>query len=217
MSLRTLASALGVGALAALVAAAGLELRGGNAGLAPAVAAQAEASGVLHPVTAVLLNFRSYDTWLELIVLVIAATGALQGRLQAAPLESRLAGDPLAAWLLTALIPLTVLAAGYLLESGAYAPGGAFQAGAVLAATLVLLHLTGRRTLTALPTALVRVGLVLGAAVFALAAAAGLVLENALLAYPPALAGAVIVAIESAATISIAIALAALVTGQIER
>ena len=35
------------------------------------------ASGVEHPVTAVLLNFRSYDTLLEIAVLVIAAMAGI--------------------------------------------------------------------------------------------------------------------------------------------
>jgi membrane-bound serine protease (ClpP class) len=129
---RTLATALVVGAIAALVGRAGFELRSGDAGPAEAVATKMGGSGVAHPVTAVLLNFRSYDTWLELIVLVVAALGALQGRLRAAPVESRLARDHLVATLLAALVPLMVLVAGYLLKAGAYAPGGAFQAGAVL-------------------------------------------------------------------------------------
>jgi multisubunit Na+/H+ antiporter MnhB subunit len=213
---RIAASALAVGVLAALLARAAYELRAAGGGLGAAVSAQLAASGVAHPVTAVLLNFRSYDTWLELIILLLAAAGALQGRLQSAPAPGGLAGDPLLAWLVTALVPLMMLAAGYLLQAGADAPGGAFQAGALLGAALVLLHFAGRNALSLLPAALVRVLLVLGAAFFAIAGVAGLALENALLQYPPQHAHAAILAIEAAATASITVALAALVIGQMD-
>ena len=41
------------------------------------VLTQLEASGVTHPVTAVLLNFRGYDTLLEVVVLLLALLGVL--------------------------------------------------------------------------------------------------------------------------------------------
>ena len=205
-----------MGALGALLGRAAFELREGSAGLAASVDAQMGAGGVAHPVTAVLLDFRSYDTWLELVVLLLAAIGALHGRFQAAP-PAGLARDPLLASLLVALVPVMLLAAGYLLHAGAQGPGGAFQAGAVLGAALVLLHLGGRPALSAMPAALVRALLVLGAACFAIAGAAGLVLEGALLQYPAGYAGAAILTLEAAATASIAVALAALVIGQADR
>ena len=39
------------------------------------IAGALDVSGVSHPVTAVLLNFRGYDTLLELVVLLIALAG----------------------------------------------------------------------------------------------------------------------------------------------
>lgn len=113
--------------------------------LAVHVAAKLEASGVRHPVTAVLLNFRGYDTLLEIAVLLLALLGVLAAsdserstglRLSAAPL-------PLLQAMVRVLAPLMVLMAGYLLWAGAHRPGGAFQAGAVLAAAVVLLYLAG--------------------------------------------------------------------------
>ena len=44
-------------------------------GLSAAVAERISESGVSHPVTAVLLNFRGYDTLLELVVLLLALMG----------------------------------------------------------------------------------------------------------------------------------------------
>lgn len=215
MKRMTLVSAAATGALALLLGRAALELRETPQGLGAVVDAGLAQSGVTHPVTAVLLNFRSYDTWLELIVLVLAVTGAVAARFELAPRAGAFGGDPLAAHLVAALIPLMLLAGGYLLYAGSHAPGGAFQAGAVLAAAFVLLHLSGHGRI-ALSPGLTRALLVLGAAAFAFAAIAGLAREGALLAYPPAHAGAVILALEIAATASIAVALAALVVGQMK-
>lgn len=215
MKRATLASALAVTALAVLLARAVFELRTDDAGLASAVSAQMAASGVSHPVTAVLLNFRSYDTWLELIVLLLAAAGALRGGYAPGSAVRRFAGDPLVHRLVIVVVPLMVLTAGLVLHAGSRAPGGAFQAGALLGAAWVLLHLSGHRA-PALAAPAVRVLLVLGAAAFAIAALAGLALEGALLQYPPQYAGAAILAIEAAATLSIALVLATLVIGHIE-
>ena len=64
---RLLAAALSL-AVGGLVAWAVLGLPE-SAGLREAVTAQMDRSGVSHPVTAVLLNFRGYDTLLEVAVL----------------------------------------------------------------------------------------------------------------------------------------------------
>src|SRR5690606_25916140 len=95
-------------------------------------------SGVAYTVTAVLLNFRAWDTLLELAVLLLALLGARQ----LGPVRLELS-DPwplLRAWS-RILAPLLVLAGGYVLWRGSSAPGGAFQAGALLAAGVVLLRL----------------------------------------------------------------------------
>src|SRR5690606_39054481 len=95
-------------------------------------------SGVGHPVTAVLLNFRSWDTFLELAVLLVALLGArsvLRPNLALAPTWT-----VLRVWS-KSLAPILVIVGGYILWRGADAPGGAFQAGALLAAGAVLLRL----------------------------------------------------------------------------
>ena len=94
-------------------------------------------SGVEHPVTAVLLNFRAWDTLLELLVLLLALLGARQ-----APGDlPRYRGWSLSISWSRLLSPLLLLVSGYLLWRGAAAPGGAFQAGALLASGLVILRL----------------------------------------------------------------------------
>jgi multisubunit Na+/H+ antiporter MnhB subunit len=172
--------------------------------LAPALLAQVPASGVSNPVTAVLLNFRAYDTLLELAVLLTASLGVLA--LGPAPRGYRPAG-PVLAGLVQQLAPLLVLVAGYLLWAGAHAPGGAFQAGALLAAVGVLLHLGGQAG-AGLPAETARRGLLAaGPALFLAVGLLPLALGQAFLTYPAGWAGALILAIEAAATLSIATAL----------
>ena len=73
--MKRLAVSLGAALFAALLGAALLELGSPAATLAPLVAGTLAQSGVTHPVTAVLLNFRGYDTLLEIAVLLIALIG----------------------------------------------------------------------------------------------------------------------------------------------
>lgn len=175
------------------------------------LAAHMEASGVGHPVTAVLLNFRSYDTLLEIGVLVIAGIAgiSLAGTPSLEDPELR-SSDPLLYALLRWFMPLMLLFAAYLLWAGAQRPGGAFQAGAVLAGTGVLMRLGGLPMDFIRPGLLLRIGLVLGFAVFLLVAVAGALTGSAFLAYPAATAGALILTIEVGLALSIGMILLAL-------
>jgi multisubunit Na+/H+ antiporter MnhB subunit len=170
--------------------------------LARAVAAHLELSGVSNPVTAVLLNFRGYDTLLELAVLLTAVLGILT--LGPGRAGYRAAG-PIFAALARWLTPLLLVTAGYLLWVGAHAPGGAFQAGATLAAAGIVLRLSGREWI-GLPRdgAGLRLVLVAGVGVFLVVGVSLLVLGRPFLGYPPAWAGALILLIESAAMLAIA-------------
>lgn len=163
-------------------------------------------AGIEHPVTAVLLAFRAYDTLLEVVVLLVAALIA-----QAAPAAARapLARDPLLARVAGITVALAVLVAIYLLWAGATRTGGAFQAGAVLAGALLLARLSNlpldprhawvRPPLLALGAAVfVAFGLVAGAA------------AGAVLAWPRAWTGMLVLVLEAALMVSIAAALVAL-------
>jgi multisubunit Na+/H+ antiporter MnhB subunit len=194
--------------LALALGAAMLALDPAPLDLRPAVAAHLHDSGVQHPVTAVLLNYRGYDTLLEIAVLLLALLGILAvatGERPAPPTET----DPLLRMLARIAVPLMLVAALYLLWAGAFRPGGAFQAGAVLAAALVLLHLTGQLAGWPQPGARLRWGLAAGFLVF-LGVAAGLLLQGHLLQYPPAWAGRLILLIEFALTLSLGLTLAGL-------
>lgn len=177
------------------------------------VTEQMQASGVSHPVTAVLLNFRAWDTLLELVVLLLAVLGVrqLQPRSGAAPEAWPL----LQAWS-RILAPLSIILAGYLLWRGSSAPGGAFQAGALLAAGIVILRLAGILPLLHWGLWPVRAALLLGTGLFLGIAAASHWLGDGWLALPTAWAGNLILLIEIAATLSIAVSLSLLVVGERE-
>jgi multisubunit Na+/H+ antiporter MnhB subunit len=168
-------------------------------------------TGVSHPVTAVLLNYRAWDTLLELAVLLLALLGARQ--LGPRPLDLAEPWPLLRAWA-RVLAPLLVLAAGYILWRGASAPGGAFQAGALLASGVVLLRLSGlvpRLRWSFAPLRLLVLG---GLLVFIGVALMTAWLGEGWLTYPSGAAKLLIVLIESVATLSIAASLSLLVVGE---
>ncbi len=103
-------------------------------------------TGLGNPVTGVLLLFRNLDTLLEMAVLLIALLGARAISAPARPEEAAVVETttPLVGALLATLVPLSILIATHLLLAGTNEPGGAFQAGAVLAAGGVALVLTAR-------------------------------------------------------------------------
>ncbi|MFT4613771.1 MAG: multisubunit Na+/H+ antiporter MnhB subunit [Bacteroidia bacterium] len=161
-------------------------------------------SGVSNPVTAVLLNYRSYDTLLELVVLIAAAAGI---RALGIEMPAPKAVDPILNTLIAIIVPALVLTSFYLLWVGAHAPGGAFQAGSVLAAAIVLSRLAGRDLLAHVPSWLLSWSLVLGALVFLTVGLIMVFITEGFLQFPPDLAGALILVIEFFAMLSIAAAL----------
>ncbi|MES9850639.1 MAG: hydrogenase subunit MbhD domain-containing protein [Candidatus Thiodiazotropha sp. L084R] len=163
-----------------------------------------EHTGVSNPVTAVLLNYRSYDTLLELAVVLTAVLGVLVvGRERRGYQQAGLIFCGLVHW----LVPLLIVTAGYLLWVGAHAPGGAFQAGATLAAAGILLRLSGNDA-AGLPVGmLLRWLLVAGIALFLLVGLGVAVTGGNFLEYPQTWSGTLILLIESAATASIGAAL----------
>jgi multisubunit Na+/H+ antiporter MnhB subunit len=201
--------------LAALLCRAVLDLPRQPRGLTASVNASIEASGVEHPVTAVLLNFRSYDTWLELGVLLLAAMGMLCVQRISGLRDVQPGGhaQPVLAWLTRFTVPMMLLLAGYLLWIGKSAPGGAFQSGVVLGAATVLMWLGGYRSVARLAGWFWRGLLLLGFAAFYAAAMALALAGHRLLEFPRAWAGALILLIETAAAISIGLVLASLFIG----
>lgn len=180
-------------------------------GLSTHVAENLTESGVENPVTAVLLNFRAYDTLLEMGVLFLAVVAAWS----LAPAHREIASDPgsIFSAFVRLLVPLMLLVAAYLLWIGAYAPGGAFQAGAVLAAALILTLLTGAPIRAAWLRWPLRLALSLGLILFVAIGFALMIVDHRFLQYPSGDAGQLILLIEAGATLSIGITLAALFLG----
>lgn len=160
-----------------------------------------DASGVSNPVTAVLLNFRAYDTLLELAVLLTALLGIFAvGKATPGYHYAGQVFDSLGRW----LVPLLIILAGYLLWVGAHAPGGAFQAGATLAAAGVVLRLAGKHQTGFIEGKAQRLLISAGIAVFLLVGLSMLALDRPFLGYPSAWAGSLILLIETAAMLAIA-------------
>jgi len=161
------------------------------------------ASGVQNPVTAVILNFRAYDTWLEIGVLLIAAIGVSVCGKPRTPLATDDFAIPVLQFFVRWLRPSVLLVAIYLVWVGDKAPGGAFQAGALLGGAGVVMLLSGGASAGGSTSrGFLRVLLALGFLVFTLVALLMLCRE-ALLAYPAHQAKHWILVIELACTVSI--------------
>lgn len=190
---------------------------GGTPGLAPLVRSEIHASGVENAVTAVLLNFRSLDTLLEVSVLLLAVVGTLflQRHARIQP-DTELVdvsehGMPALAWFAARVAPLGVLFTVYLWHAGASKAGGAFQAGALLAGTIGVLLMARLLPQPDISVWWVRALPAVGVVAFAITGMAMLALGNMFLEYPPALAHSLILGIEAVLTIAIGACLAGLV------
>ncbi|ALO45034.1 hydrogenase subunit MbhD domain-containing protein [Pseudohongiella spirulinae] len=174
-------------------------------------------AGVSYPVTAVLLNFRAWDTLLELLVLLLALSGARQlytsSHISKAP---QVAAWPLLTGWTQILAPLLVIIGGYLLWSGSKAPGGAFQAGALIASAAVTLRIVGILPPLRWSFWLTRAVISVGAIVFLMVAIATSLFAEGWLNYPVELSAGIIITIEIFATLSIALTLALLIVGDHE-
>ncbi|SDB59233.1 multisubunit sodium/proton antiporter, MrpB subunit [Desulfonatronum thiosulfatophilum] len=202
-----------VGLLTLLLVLTVVQLPADKSGLTDWAAQAMQDSGVEHPVTAVLLNFRLYDTWLELGVLILAlvAVLAVYGRRELR-MQARATSNPVLRWLVSLLTPIVLLVSVQLLWLGEHSPGGAFQAGVVLAAGLVLLRLTGLPSVNTLSRGALLSFVIVGfSAVLLLAAATSFAPRLQPLEFPIQWAKPLILVLESAATVSIGVTLASLV------
>ena len=186
--------------------------------LAPAVMENLADTGLGNPVAGVLFAYRALDTLLEKVVLLLALLGVWS----LAPNNAwngipglRLYDRPNSTltFLAQLLTPVGVVVGIYMCWVGANEPGGAFQGGTVLAAMWLLVIIARLERAPSIGQLWLRVGLVVGPAVFLAVGVAGLVLANGFLAYSPGYAKPFIVTVEFALTISIAAVLAMLAAG----
>lgn len=190
-----------------------------ESGLDRVVAPLMPGLGIENRVTGVLLAFRAYDTLLESFVLLgalvavwsLAPAGAWPGR----PAELGMADAPMrrvAGTFGQLLLPVALVMAAYLVWAGSDLPGGAFQAGTVLAGGLMVAAMGGAVGLPRSDRPLLRAALVLGPLVFLAIGLAG-VAVGGLLVVPEGMAKAAIVTIEYTLFLSIGVTLALLVAG----
>lgn len=217
---------LGAAALSVIVAAAigvvVLRLPDPAPTLAPLVVANASATGLANPVTNVLMAFRAMDTMLEKVVLLLAIVGVWSLATDAAwggrP-GPRHQADPrgVLAFLARLLPPVGIVAGIYIFWTGANRPGGAFQGGAILAAMWLLVIMAGLTDTQPVSSRALRLALIAGPGLFLVIGLGGLCLGPAFLAYPPTYAKPIILGIEVAMTLTIAVTLGLLVAGAPER
>jgi len=219
MALATLAagcSILVAGALAVVI----LSLPAPAPTLAPqaAAAASGPGAGLGNPITAVLMSYRSFDTMLEKVVLILAVVGVWSvGADQAwgaapAPFGPDRPYDALV-FLAKALAPVGAIIGFHIFWTGADAPGGAFQGGALLAAMWMVALMARLIELPRIDARWLRLALVAGPAVFLAVGIAGAMLAGSFFAYPSAFAKPLILSIEAFMVLSIAVALTMLVAG----
>lgn len=216
------AAALLAVAVAVALAAAMLLLPDPAPTVAPLVAANLAATGLENPVAGVLLAFRAMDTFLEVIVLLLALVGAWS--LAPDRLWGGLPGlahhaDPQGVLVYAArrLPPFGIMVGLYLFWAGSYGPGGEFQAATVLAAMWLLSMMAGLTHAPAIGSRRLRMILVVGPIVFMGIGVAGMFTAGAFLAYPVTWAKALILTIEAVLTLTIATALGMLMAGAPDR
>ena len=199
--------------LTGLLAKVLITLPMGQQGLGDQVAVLQHQSGVESPVTAVLLNFRGYDTLLEVMVLLLAVIGVWSLTRAPFPPRQALSLNPVQIAVVRLLTTLMLLIAAYLVSHGSYLAGGAFQGGAVLGGAGVLLLVSELPWLQNISSLPLRLGLLCGPMVFLAVALFCLMGGSELLNYPQAMASSLLLLIESACAISIGLTLASLFAG----
>jgi multisubunit Na+/H+ antiporter MnhB subunit len=189
--------------------------------LAPAVAANMEATGVGNPITAVLLAFRAIDTLLEAIVLLFALVGVWS----LAPDESwngrpgvRQALDTgILAYAARVLAPVGVVVGMYIFWIGADHPGGKFQGATIMAAMWLLVMMAGLADAPPIDRRWLRGLLVAGPLAFIAVGLVGAAAAGAFLAYPPGIAKPLILVIEFALMPTLTLILGLMLLGAPQR
>ena len=217
-----LAAALLSATVAAALAVAVLSLPDPAPTLAPAAADNAAATGLGNPVTNVLMAFRAMDTMLEKVVVLLALVGVwslASDRFWGGRPGPRHQADPngVLAFLARLLVPVGIVVGIYLLWVSADHPGGAFQGGTILAAMWLLVMMAGLADAPPVGGRRLRLMLIAGPTIFLVVGLGGLWLGEAFLAYPVAYAKPLILAIEVAMTLTIAVTLGLLMAGAPER
>jgi multisubunit Na+/H+ antiporter MnhB subunit len=186
--------------------------------LAPLAVTNLASTGLGNAVTGVLLAYRAIDTFLEIVVLLLALLGVwsltpdqLWG---GAPGTRQLLqpDDPLTI-LGRVLPPIGILVGVYIFWVGSSDPGGEFQGATILAAMWMLVVMAGLGEAPPIGRKRLRLLLVVGPVVFLGVGLAGFAFADGFLSYPTGYAKALILAIEAPLLFSVAAMLGLLAAG----
>ena len=204
--------------LALGVASLAFVLPGDPVSLAGPVLERLPESGLGNPVAGVLFVYRAFDTLLEKVVLLLALVGVWAlardedwGGVPGFKLFSQ--PNSVLTLLARTLPPIGFVFAIYMTWAGADVPGGAFQGGTVLAAMWLLVMVAGVRKVPHVSSPLLRLCIVAGPIVFLVIGFMGFLVPGTFLAYPDGFAKPLIVVMEIALTLSIAVILGLLILG----
>jgi multicomponent Na+:H+ antiporter subunit B len=159
------------------------------------VAEGARETGAENLVTGVLLNYRAFDTFGEVVVIFAALAAVMAVLSSAVPTRPRGAGaanepripvSPVVAFVIRLTAPFIAAFGAFVILKGHVSPGGGFQGGVILGALLMLLSLVlGRGAQQPLiPLPLARWLQAAAPLAFAFVGVVGLVITGALLGLP---------------------------------
>ena len=163
-------------------------------------------SAITHDITSILLDFRSLDTLLEVAVIFLALVGikGVSPHFRYKPLSFPLIVTDT---YVSLVFPIIVIVAFYILLSGAYQSGGAFQASAVLAGGFIIIKVTKPHYLENIKELFLKAIYSLGLLYFIIIGFLGFV-QGSFLQYPKGYEYVLIVSIETMLTISLSAILA---------
>ncbi|MGM0519556.1 MAG: MnhB domain-containing protein [Campylobacterota bacterium] len=161
---------------------------------------------ITHDITYILLDFRSLDTLLEVAVIFLALIGikTVSPYFRYKPISFPLL---ITDTYVSTVFPIIVIVAFYILFSGAYQSGGAFQASAILAGGFIIIKITKPKYLAKVKELFLKVTYSLGLFYFILVGLFSLLNGN-FLEYPKQLSYFFILSIETLLTISLSAILA---------
>lgn len=159
------------------------------------IAGGARESGADNLVTGVLLNYRSFDTFGEVMVIFTALAAVMAVLTPGAPAAAGgddpghgrgIRASPVVAFIVRLTAPLIALFGAFVILKGHVSPGGGFQGGVILGALLMLLSVvTGRGARAPLvPVTTARWLQAAAPVTFAAVGLLGLGLTGALLGFP---------------------------------
>jgi multisubunit Na+/H+ antiporter MnhB subunit len=186
--------------------------------LAPEAKSGLADAGLGNPVTGVLIVYRAFDTMLEKAVLVLAVVGVWSVAPDRfwggapAPL-GRAKPERALVFLAQLLAPIGILIGLHIFWVSADEPGGAFQAGALLAAMWMIVMMARLADPPRVGSHRLRLALIAGPAVLLIVALLGPAMGGSFLSYRPGFVKPVILFIEAFMLLSIAASIPMLIAG----